>query len=296
MKKIFQHLAGVLLPLVLLLSLAACSAGGGAEQAGLQVATTTYPLYLLASAVAEGAENLTITPVVNQSVACLHDYTLTVTDMKVLERSDLILVNGAGLEDFLASALNGQPTVDCSQNVRLLEEDGETDPHIWMDPDRAAQMVLNIAEGLAEADPTQADLYRSNAQALATDLQLLTEECRAELADLTCRQLITFHEGFAYLAESMNLELLAAIEEEAGSEASAKEIVHMVNLIEEYHLPAIFVEINGSTATASAIQRECGVALASLSMLMSGPEEYSAENNYQTLYRSNIQAIKEALQ
>lgn len=284
--------------LFLLTGLNACSSTDSEEE-GLTVAATTYPLFLLASAVAEGAEDITIVPVINQSVACLHDYTLTVTDMKILEGADVVLCNGAGLEDFLDDALEGKPTVDCSTGVPLLmgDEDGEeeVDPHIWMDPDRAAIMVMNIADGLAEVDPDNAQLYQENGQQEAADLSDFADECREALSDLDCRELVTFHEGFAYFADSMDLEILAAVEEESGSEASAKEIVNIVSLIDEYELPAIFVEENGSDATASAIQRECGVEIYSLTMMMSGPEEYSSENNYQTVMWKNIEVLQEAL-
>lgn len=280
--------------LSLLVRLTGC-VSGRREPEGVTVAATTYPVYLLASAVAEGAEQITIIPVVNQSVACLHDYTLTVSNMKTLEKADLILLNGAGLEDFMEDALRGKPTVDCSEGVTLLESEEETDPHIWLDPDRAAQMAENIAAGLAQADPNQADLYLSNGEAQAEALRALAETCRRELADLSCRQLITFHEGFSYLADCFDLEILTAIEEEAGSEASAKEIVEIVNLIEEYDLPVIFVERNGSEATARAIQRECGVEVAALTMMMSGPEEYGPDNCYETYLMENIEVLKEAL-
>ena len=300
--------AGLLAGLILAGSLGGCSSNPP-EETGITIAATTYPVYLLASAVAEGAENITIIPVVNQSVACLHDYTLTVTNMKVLEKADLILLNGAGLEDFMEDVLTDKPTIDCSQGITLLcgEEhdhnhehdhdhgEEEIDPHIWMDPDRAAQMAENIAAGLAQADPDQAELYLANGAAEAQSLREFAEDCRQTLSQLSCRRLITFHEGFAYLADSFDLEILAAIEEESGSEASAKEIVEMVHLIEEYHLPAIFVERNGSDATALAIQRECGVAVDALTMVMSGPEEYGPDNNYQTYLTQNVEAIKEAL-
>lgn len=301
--------AGLLAGLTLAGGLGGCSSQPE-EETGITIAATTYPVYLLASAVAEGAENITIVPVVNQSVACLHDYTLTVTNMKTLEKADLILLNGAGLEDFMEDALAGKPTIDCSQGIELLygeeghdhdhdhdhnHEDEEIDPHIWMDPDRAAQMAENIAAGLAQADPDQAELYLTNGAAEAQSLHDFAEDCRQALSQLSCRQLITFHEGFAYLADSFDLEILAAIEEESGSEASAKEIVEMVRLIEEYGLPAIFVERNGSDATALAIQRECGVEVDALTMMMSGPEEYGPENNYQTYLTQNVEAIKEAL-
>jgi ABC-type Zn uptake system ZnuABC Zn-binding protein ZnuA len=295
-----KHLALPLAGLLLCSALSGCTGYASQPEDGtITIAATTYPVYLLASAVAEGADNITVVPVVNQSVACLHDYTLTVSDMKTLEKADLVLLSGAGLEDFMDDALMGKPTIDCSVGISLLEsdeEEGEPDPHIWLDPRRAAQMTRNIAAGLAELDPDQAARYTENGDQEAASLLSLWAQGVEELSQLSCRQLITFHEGFSYFADAFDLDIVAAIEEESGSEASAKEIVEMVSLIDTYQLPAIFVEQNGSDATAKAIQRECGVTLSSLSMMMSGPEEYSETNCYETYLRQNLDTIKEVLE
>ena len=59
-------------------------------------------------------------------------------------------------------------------------------------------------------------------------------------------------------------------------------------------MPSIFVEANGSDATANAISRECGVAVHTLSMLMSGPTD-DPSVTYSTLMQENINALLEAL-
>ena len=84
--------------------------------------------------------------------------------------------------------------------------------------------------------------------------------------------LITFHDGFRYFAHAYGLPLLESIEEEAGSEASAKEIVEITALVKEHDIPVIFTEVSGSDATAKAIARETGCDVAQLSMLMT-PDE-----------------------
>lgn len=280
-------LAGLLAGCLLL---AGCSAPAQREKESdgvLTVAATTYPLFLFARRVAQGVEGVTVEAVVNEPMSCLHDYTMTVTDMKRLEGADLLLLNGVGLEDFMAAAIDssGVPVVDCSVNVPLLHYDedseaheahgedghdhGENDPHIWMDPDRAAVMTDNIARALSEADPGNAGRYRDNADAYAAELVRLASRLREELSGLEIRELITFHEGFGYFADSMGLTVVKAIEEEAGSEASAREIVEVVGLVEAYGLPAIFTEANGSQATAGAVARETGVQVETLTMLMS---------------------------
>ena len=104
-------------------------------------------------------------------------------------------------------------------------------------------------------------------------------------------QLITFHDGFEYFALAFDLPLLAAIEEEAGSEASAKEIVEITHLVQENGIPVIFTEVNGSDATAQAISRETGCAVAQLTMRMDGPDGGTLSNDYCGGLMENIRAI-----
>ena len=110
--------------------------------------------------------------------------------------------------------------------------------------------------------------------------------------------LITFHDGFQYFAKACGLPLLAAIEEEAGSEASAHEIVEITELVREFDLPVIFTEVNGSDATANAIARETGCRVAQLSMVMDGPmesddSEFGLLDNYFALYQNLVTIIDE---
>ena len=294
-----------------------------AAEARLTVVCTTYPIYLFASSVTEGVEGVTVEQLDTGSTSCLHDYTLSMEDMKKLERADVIAVNGAGLEEFLEDALetSDAQVIDCSTGVELLEnlshhhEDGEDghdghnhghwDPHYWMDPQRAVQMVQNIRDGLTQMDNTHAQQFTDNAAAALGILdfggQGFAREAAAVLAtghtslDSICKhaELVTFHDGFQYFAQAFGLELLASIEEEAGSEASAREIVEITQLVQEYDIPAIFTEINGSEATANAIRRETGCQVYRLDMVMSG--EGTGVRDYLNAMVKNLQTAAEAL-
>ena len=312
MKKLICLIAA----LSLLLSLAACGQEGdsrsGAEEEGLTVLASTYPVYLLARSVTEGAEGVSVERLNTGAVSCLHDYTLTVGDMKRIEGADVLAVNGAGLEDFMADALSAArgAVIDCSEGVELLESMGHThshgdeeeehsghyDPHIWMDPKNAVVMAQNIAAGLSQADPDNQGIYQEN---LASVTALL-EEWDGEIKDLLLAAerdsgveipgLITFHDGFQYFAKAFDLPLLAAIEEEEGSEASAQVINDTVALVKEGNIPVIFTEVNGSDATAQAIARETGCQVGQLTMLMDGPDDGKL-SNYLDGLSANITAI-----
>lgn len=287
----------VLLTLLLSLILALpCCGVPAAEPARLTVVCTTYPIYLFASSLTEGVEGVAVERLDTGSVSCLHDYTLSMADMKKLERADVIALNGAGLEDFLEDALKTSDArvIDCSAGVELLEnlshhhdeddhdghDHGHWDSHYWMDPANARVMAANLRNYLVLLDQDHAAEYEANA-VKTEEILLRVEENARELLEQYLPQsvpgLITFHDGFQYFARAFDLPLLASIEEEAGSEASAHEIVEITELVKEYDIPVIFTEVNGSDATAKAISRETGCRVAQLTMIMDGPDASDPE-------------------
>ena len=78
------------------------------------------------------------------------------------------------------------------------------------------------------------------------------------------------------------------MEEESGSEASAKELIELIGLVQEHSLPAIFTEKNGSVSAAAILSGETGVSVYQLDMAMAG------EDYFEAMYR-NIDTLKEAL-
>ena len=316
------------LMLVAVLFLSGCGSGQPAAKSdagedGLRIVATTYPVYLFVTAVTDGVEGVVVDRLNTGETSCLHDYTLSVHDMKLLEGADVIAMNGVGLEDFMADALaaSDAAVIDCSEGVELLEnrthhhdehdhshdghDHGHFDPHIWMSPTNAVIMMENVVRALETLAPEHAQIYAHN---FAAGVGLLCEG-QKEFADqmmnvaatahtsldsvCSHRELITFHDGFQYFVRAIDLELLESIEEEAGSEASAREIVEIAELVREYDIPAIFTEVNGSDATAKAITRETDCQVYSLDMIMSG--EGSGIRPYFDAMKKNIQTVAEAM-
>ena len=271
-------------------------AGCATPAESADIAATTLPVYEFTSRLCEGT-GLTVARLITESVSCLHDYSLSVRQVKTVESAETVVISGAGLEEFMHDLLENRRVIDASEGIPLLgcEHDHEdehhhheADSHIWLSPENAMTMCANICTGLEEQYPQYADLFQANLAALTADIQTLADYGRQQLSTLSCRELITFHDGFAYLAHAFDLHLLAAVEEESGSEASARELKELIELTETHGLPAIFTEKSGSASAAGIISRETGVTVRQLDMAMSG------ESWFDAMYH-NINTLKEAL-
>lgn len=267
------------------------------------IAATTLPVWDFTSRLCGGTP-LAVTRLVTEQVSCLHDYSLNVRQVKAAEAAQVVVISGAGLEDFLDDLLLDVPTIDASQGIFLLhsdeaheeeehhhEEDGhhhEEDPHIWLSPENAMVMAQNICDGLSRQYPDYEGTFRVNLEDLLTQLEALQSYGKEQLSGLQCRELIPFHDGFSYFAQAFHLTILESVEEESGSEASAKDLIHLTELVREHNLPAIFTEVSGSDSAAQVIARETSCKVYALDMAMSG------DSYFEAMYH-NIDTIREAL-
>ncbi len=277
--------------LILLLALAGMLSGCSPMQP--QIAATTLPVYEFTTLLCAGT-GITTGRVVTENVSCLHDYTLQVSQMRMLESADLVVISGAGLEGFLDGALEGSANIiDASTGTHSHESghhhDGhEEDPHIWLSPENAKIMVANICAGLTQAYPQHEAVFSENLTGLLSRLDDVLAYGQQTLSSLPTRSLVTFHDGFSCFAEAFGLTVLRAVEEESGSEASAAELKELCMLVSEHDLPAVFTERNGSTSAAEIISAETGAQVYALDMAMSGSSYFDA------MYH-NIDTVKEAL-
>ena len=296
MKKLFTPLCAIFL--------CACLWGCASSPPPAQIAATTLPVYEFTVRLCVNTP-ITVTQLVTEEVSCLHDYSLNVNQVRSAESAEVVIISGAGLEEaFLCDMLHSADIIDASRNIELIcpEEDHshsheesnhshhhDQDPHIWLSPENAMTMAANICAGLSDQYPQHYAQFQKNLDSLIQDLIQLKEYGDSAMEDLSCRELITFHDGFSYFAHAFQLTILEAVEEESGSEASAQELIHLIEEVSEHHLPAIFIEKNGSDSAASIIARETGIEVFSLDMAMSG------SSYFDSMYH-NINVVKEALQ
>lgn len=284
----------------LLFLLLLCPLGCAQQDHTPPILATTKPIYDFSTALCRGT-GLEVGLLIDENISCLHDYSLSTTQMRSIENAQVLVISGAGLEAFPAEVLGrAKSIIDASIQVPLLgcaeehdhghDDHGhshEFDAHIWLSPENAMIMAENTCAGLTQQYPEKANIFQENLQELLLKLKNLQQYGEENLQTLSCREIITFHDGFAYLAHAFDLHILAAVEEESGSEASAKELIDLVAEVRHHDLPAIFTETNGSPSAAGIIAAETDIQIYVLDMGMSG--------DYFDIMYGNINTLKEAL-
>ena len=295
-----------LLSVVLLVLCSGCAAQGAEA---FTVVTSFYPMYVLTQNIAAGIDGVEVVNMADQGVGCLHDYQLQTRDMVKLEGASALVINGGGMEQFMEKVFalrEDLPVIDAGAGIEMLcsghehdhghGEEAHTDEaknaHVWLDPKLAIVQACRIAEGLAAADPANAEAYLANADAYALRLTALDEEIGAMLAPYAGREIITFHEAFAYFANAYGLHIAAYIEQEPGQEPSTRDIAKTCDLVTELGIGALFIEPQYPARAAETIARETGASVYTLDPVVSG--DGSAES-YERAMRSNAAILAEAL-
>ena len=271
----------------------------GKKDGSVRIVTTFYPMYIDAINIAKGIDGVSVTNMTKPQTGCLHDYQLTTEDMKTLEKADILIANGAGMESFLDKVIKGQKKltiIDASQNMELLETDGEKNPHLWLSVTANIQQVKNITEQLKKADPKHADAYQANADIYIQKLEALKKEMHDNLDKVSHKDIVTFHEAFPYFAKEFGLNIMAVVEREPGSEPTPNELQAVIQQIKPLSSKVLFTEPQYAPSAAQTISRETGAKIFTLDPVVTGESTADAMDAYLVTMRKNMATLKEALQ
>jgi len=191
-----------------------------------------------------------------------------VSMLKLAAKSDVMFINGLGLDERLSSKLRNSSgnrawneinlgeTIERTHKDRLhighCEHDHSEpgheahdhgwDPHIWLDIRTSKLMVEIIRDELARIDPAHKDGYTTRAKDTLARLDVLRTEGLKRLEGKSQRSLIAFHDSLNYFAECFDLKIAGAVMIEPGVEPGQKKLDQLVALCIKENIRAIAVE------------------------------------------------------
>ena len=178
------------------------------------------------------------------------------------------------------------------------------DPHVWVDPVIAQEIVQTIADELGAADPDYADQYASNADAYIEELERIDQEF-ASMVDAAPLDIVVLagHDSFGYIEDRYGFEIHSPQGLSPDVSVAPAEIADTIDLIEEHAIDTIlydpFEADTGIPSLAETIQENAPTVTEALPVT---PIEGTTEEWYdlgwgwiEQMEEVNIPAFSQAL-
>ena len=309
------------------LALSACSSTApsstsGAKDGTLTVMASFYPLQYLAEQI--GGEHVTVTSL-TPAGAEPHDLELSPKTVDALSSADAVIYL-AGFQSAVDEAIEQQApktVIDVSPAVQLVEagvdanhpseeEDEDTDeaqsseadghedhhhdmsadPHFWLDPVRMASAATLVGDKLAEANPANAEMYKTNAKALKDELTSLGNDLVSKTSTCQIKTFVTAHTAFGYLADRTGLTQVGISGLDPDSSPSPARLAEISQIAKDQGVTTIFTEALIDPKIAQTLADDLGITTAVLDPIES---QTDPSKDYSGVMNDNIDALTKAL-
>ncbi len=233
-----------------------------------------------------------------------HLYKPTPSDVIMVQKADLIIVNGLTFEGWIAKLIDNSgssaETVTITKGIKPIESSkyaNSFDPHAWMDVNQVLTYIENIRNALIVLLPEHELIFRENHDIYAAKLKELDAFIFEEIKKIpeSQRILITSHDAFAYYGRRYGLRLEAIVGISTEAEVQSSDIIRVHKVIKESNVPAIFMESTINPKILQQIAKDSDVVIGGELYADSLGDKNSPASTYLDMLRSNTITIVEGL-
>jgi len=285
-----------------------CAKDNARNNQNLKIVTSFYPMYIATLNLISDIDNIELENLTQPQTGCLHDYQLTPNDMIKLEKADIVIINGGGIESFVEDITNNYPNIsiiNASIGIELLNStehihNHEHEEHIhelynahtWVSITDYMKEIENIKNQLIQLDSQNKNRYEKNAQIYLNKLHTLKDAMHNELKNIKSRDIIIFHDSFEYIAKEFDLNVKHMVVMENDTTLSAGEIAEIIDEIKQNDIKVLFTEEQYSTSIAESVAKETNAKVYILDSCVSG--DINKDAYIEAMY-NNLKVMKEAL-
>jgi zinc transport system substrate-binding protein len=217
----------------------------------IRITTSFYTMYDFAKKIGgDKVEVINLVPAGTEP----HDWEPSTKDLIEMEKSDIFIYNGAGMEQWVDDVLESLDTeeltsVEASKGIKLLkdqdahehdhEHNSENDPHVWLDPQNAKYEMNKIKKALIKVDAENKDYYEANYKRYAKECDKLDTLYKEETSKFTKKELVVAHEAFGYLCHAYGLEQMGIEGLSADDEPDPKQMSEVIRFAKEHQVQTI---------------------------------------------------------
>ena len=281
---------------------------GGADNGTLQaVSSFTILTDIVEEVGGEHVEVYNLVPVGQDP----HEYDASPDDSKALADADVFFYNGLNLEGGehgwaarMADAveMEADQRIETSEGVEpMYLSEGLTDsvnPHAFLDPNVGMIMAENVANGLSEADPENAEAYQENLDEYLDALTDIDAQYQQEIGDLQDdrKVLVTSERAFQYMADRYDLREGYIWSVDTDDVGTPDQIISTIDFVNQYDPLALFVESNVTPAPMETIAQDTGIDIYATVYSDELAPEGEPGDTYIGFLEENLTRISEGLQ
>ena len=252
-----------------MVALSGCSASGADADRPVVVVTTNILGDIVENVAGDAAEITTLM----KPGADPHSFEISAREASLMDRADLVVSNGLGLEEGLQQHLDrvaegGGRVFVAGDHVEVIAyDDGEAagtpDPHLWTDPGRVDDVVVALEAQLLAVDGVDRRAVEAATDRYRGELAALDAEMSAAFAEIPAdrRALVTNHHVFGYLARRFDFRVLGAAVPGGTTLASpgAADLHDLASTIAAARVPTIFAESSQPDRLMRVLAHEAGI-------------------------------------
>lgn len=300
MRSVLKRISVFIAALMLVSCFCSCTANTSFETDKFHVYCTVFPVYDLTKTIAgDDAEVKLMVPCGAEP----HDWEPSTTDMRSIEKADVLITNGAGMEPWLetlekSGSLKNVKVLDASTGAKVVDDDEHgKDPHIWLSFENALTEIDNIEKFLSENDASHSDGYKDRADALKEEVTRIKGEYEEKLAPYRGETIVVSHDAFGYMCSEFGLEEMAIDGLSEDSEPDAKTLATITDFVKDNDIKAVFFDSYVSADAAETLSDETGCELLSLRTFETLDEdEYKdADSRYCKVMEDNLDSLIKGL-
>ncbi len=290
-----------------------------AKENEFNIVTSINPIFVMASNITNGVEDISVTSVTGKLQGCPHDYQLTPKNMSDITESDVFFINGLGMESYLEDLLEESASyklVNLNESIEHHDEEEEHHDeeeehhdeeeehhddeeehhhhheasHIWLDLSIYKNDLKLMTDTLCEMNKANAEKFRANEKDYLNRLKEV-EEGLKEIEFLKGTDTVIFHGSSENLLGSLGVNILGEVDIESEAGVSANEVKETIELIKEKNIKYVVTDPTYNQNVVKQIASETNVKVCEVNPLVNNYEGYLLDS-YIIGMTENIESLK----
>lgn len=236
------------------------------------------------------------------------------SDVRNVQKADLFVQAGLDHELWTEAILEaaGKPhlfrgaenNIAMSEGIQLLDvpeshlsrAQGDVhifgNPHIWMSPENARIMTVNLLERLKKHDPENAVYYEQKAKDFLERLDQKIEEWKQAVIHVRGKEVVSYHKDIVYFADFMGFKVEQYYEPKPGIPPTPRDLIALQNYMKDNEIKAIIQPVYYSREATDALAKRVG---AKVYIICQNAGEVPGTEDYISLFDYNVRTLSEAL-